>query len=69
MCHCYECNACVEGHDHHCGVVGTCIGDKTFKYFIQFMTYGGLQFGLVGVAILVSMVGKTAKDGIEESLK
>ena len=47
--HCTECEACVEGHDHHCGVVGNCIGDVNMKYFIQFIAYGGMQVLFFGV--------------------
>lgn len=32
--YCADCDACVEGHDHHCGVVGTCVGDPNIKFFI-----------------------------------
>ena len=31
--HCDECEMCIEGYDHHCVVVGVCIGDYSFKYF------------------------------------
>mmetsp|Transcript_29451 Transcript_29451/g.44614 ORF Transcript_29451/g.44614 Transcript_29451/m.44614 type:complete len:122 (+) Transcript_29451:327-692(+) len=40
--HCDECEACIEGYDHHCGVVGMCIGDVNFKYFTQVIVYSGL---------------------------
>ena len=33
--HCDDCNLCIEGFDHHCGVVGVCIGDPNMKYFLQ----------------------------------
>ena len=32
--HCHECEVCVDGHDHHCGVLGICIGEVNLKYFI-----------------------------------
>ena len=33
MYHCTDCDLCIEGFDHHCGVVGVCIGDPNMKYF------------------------------------
>lgn len=48
MEHCDECDICVEGYDHHCGVVGVCIGDTSFKYFVQFIIYSGLIFVSIG---------------------
>jgi hypothetical protein len=40
----------VEGHDHHCGVVGVCIGDNNFKYFSMFQVYGGIQLLFMGIS-------------------
>ena len=40
--HCNICGFCSEGHHHHCGVVGKCIGDPTWKFFVLFMFYSGL---------------------------
>jgi len=34
--HCPECNVCVEGYDHHCPWMGTCIGKKNFNSFVAF---------------------------------
>ena len=51
--HCTDCGVCVEGHDHHCGVVGLCIGDANFKYFVLWQVYGGLTFVAICVAQLV----------------
>ena len=54
MYHCSECEICVVGHDHHCGVVGLCIGDVNFKYFIQFIVYAALLIINGGVASFVA---------------
>ena len=35
--HCYECDICVEGYDHHCPWTGKCIGEKTINYFYCFI--------------------------------
>ncbi|KAL7520216.1 hypothetical protein ACHAWX_004955 [Stephanocyclus meneghinianus] len=34
--HCPDCNVCIEGHDHHCPWMGTCIGKKNFRSFVVF---------------------------------
>lgn len=34
--HCPDCNVCVEGYDHHCVWMGTCIGKKNYRQFIRF---------------------------------
>ena len=35
--HCYFCNICIEGHDHHCPWTGKCIGKYNFVSFIIFL--------------------------------
>lgn len=35
--HCSFCDVCVAEYDHHCGVLGSCVGARTFRFFSQFM--------------------------------
>ena len=35
--HCFDCNVCVEGYDHHCPWTGKCIGKNNLKYFYAFL--------------------------------
>ena len=35
--HCFDCNVCVEGYDHHCPWTGKCIGKKNLTYFYAFL--------------------------------
>ncbi|EPY36565.1 hypothetical protein AGDE_06854 [Angomonas deanei] len=35
--HCYDCNVCVLEHDHHCGVLGGCVGIRTLRFFTLFL--------------------------------
>ncbi|MCQ2817265.1 MAG: hypothetical protein MJ252_08375 [archaeon] len=35
--HCFECNICVEGYDHHCPWTGKCIGRRNLKSFYIFL--------------------------------
>lgn len=43
----------MEGFDHHCDIIGLCIGDINFKPFILFITYLGLTAGSMGVSNFV----------------
>lgn len=31
--HCHICGVCIMGYDHHCGVVGNCIGESNIWFF------------------------------------
>jgi hypothetical protein len=48
--HCKICHSCVLRHDHHCCVVGNCIGDKNFKSFILAFFYAAV-FGLANAGL------------------
>lgn len=55
-CHyCPQCNVWIEGFDHHCGIVGACIGAKTMPIFITFLGSAAilLLYGLVFVLVPV----------------
>ena len=35
--HCYTCGVCVLEHDHHCGILGGCVGLRSLRYFVGYL--------------------------------
>ena len=35
MVHCYDCEICIQGYDHHCGVIGKCVGKYNMVIFVS----------------------------------
>lgn len=35
--HCYTCGVCVLEHDHHCGVIGGCVGQRSLRWFTIYL--------------------------------
>jgi hypothetical protein len=35
--HCSGCNVCVMGFDHHCFVLGCCVGQRTMRFFAAYL--------------------------------
>ena len=42
--HCFDCNVCVEGYDHHCPWTGKCIAKNNILFFYIFVTSILLSF-------------------------
>ena len=54
--HCYDCNICIEGYDHHCPWTGKCIGKKNFFSFAIFV--GSVFILFIYFIIIVSTIDK-----------
>lgn len=51
--HCFVCNRCIKGMDHHCPWINNCIGEKNQKYFLQFLIYVGI-LALYAIILVIS---------------
>jgi len=54
--HCEVCKECIEGYDHHCGIVMVCIGKKNQRYFIQMICYAGMALLYQSIVCTVSLM-------------
>ena len=43
--HCNKCDNCVDTFDHHCGLIGACVGRRNFRYFLIFL------YAMIGMAL------------------
>ncbi len=44
--HCYVCGVCVLEHDHHCGVIGGCVGMRSLRWFALYLVCIGIACGI-----------------------
>ena len=51
--HCQPCGGCIEGFDHHCSVLGMCIGQPNFRFFTLLVFYSGLSFVTFGLSAIL----------------
>lgn len=54
--HCTFCDNCVENFDHHCGVIGACVGRRNVRYFWGFLVSMGLLCSTCGLGCIWCMV-------------
>lgn len=60
-CRCANCQVEVEDFDHHCGVLGACIGKGNMCYFILFLLFASLLCfigGAVNAAYIVQLIAE-----------
>lgn len=49
--HCFDCNVCIEGYDHHCPWVSKCIGRRNLNSFYVFIISTLCTFAYIVCAI------------------
>ncbi|KAK7195713.1 DHHC palmitoyltransferase [Novymonas esmeraldas] len=64
--HCRFCDVCVEEFDHHCGILGSCVGKRTFRFFGGFFIITSVLALYVFFRSLVVIVTTDFKRAPEE---
>lgn len=57
--HCFSCEACIAKFDHHCHVIGVCIGELNVRYFWGVLASMATLFALVFVNVSSSVTWGT----------
>ena len=59
--HCFQCDVCITGYDHHCPWVGKCIGKYNMCHFQCFLCSVFVLFIILGVCMYVATLYEPLK--------
>eukprot|EP00759_Apiculatamorpha_spiralis_P043651 PhF_6_TR40930/c0_g1_i1/m.61919/K16675/ZDHHC9_14_18; palmitoyltransferase ZDHHC9/14/18 len=60
--HCPECDYCIHEFDHHCGVLGCCVGKRTWRYFTWYIVLTTFLCGYIFSVSLYSLIKREYTD-------
>ncbi|XP_076028472.1 palmitoyltransferase ZDHHC18-like [Oratosquilla oratoria] len=60
MEHCSACNVCVQQFNHHCCLLGVCVGGKNYPYFMGTLVSSMTFHSVTAVATIIHLVAEGA---------
>ena len=66
--HCKICDNCCQRFDHHCLWLGTCVGNRNYKYFFLLITCITLD-SIIEIIYSICIIVKAIKDKDEKKIK
>ncbi|KAG5499932.1 hypothetical protein GH5_04069 [Leishmania sp. Ghana 2012 LV757] len=55
--HCYICGLCCYDHDHHCGVLGICVGRRRVEMFSTFVSVATMACTMPTIVVICAVWG------------
>jgi palmitoyltransferase ZDHHC9/14/18 len=66
--HCKACDNCCQRFDHHCLWLGTCVGNRNYKYFFLLITCITIDI-IIEIIYSICIIVKAIKDKDEKKIK
>jgi len=66
--HCSHCDVCILEFDHHCGVLGCCVGQYNLRHFMGFAYFiACLAWSLLSCVVFIQFFGEPSSEDVSKN--